>query len=157
MPASAERATHAVTPNRRGARSREAVLDAADRLIARHGCAAATVAALVEEAGVSPSSIYHHFGSKQGVVLGRLRQEMHVAFGLDPAGAVADRLARFTLAALAGAVIADGSDRAVAVRDVLEHLPAALVAARRDGVRGAAAQTWSTNRSACGVAPGTCA
>jgi hypothetical protein len=66
---------------------------------------------------------------------------MHVAFGVDPDGAAADRLARFTLAAITGAVIADGADRAVALRDVLEHLPAALVAARGDGTRGAAAQT----------------
>ena len=55
---------------------------------------------------------------------------MHVAFALDPAGAAADHLARFSLAALAGAVIADQSHPAVALRDALEHLPAALVAAR---------------------------
>jgi len=62
-------ATANVTPNRRGARSREAVLDAAERLMAGHGYEAATVAALVEEAGVPASSIYHYFGSKQGVLL----------------------------------------------------------------------------------------
>jgi AcrR family transcriptional regulator len=59
----------AVVPNRRGSRSREAVLDAAERLMAEHGYEAATVAALVEEAGVPPSSIYHYFGSKEGVLL----------------------------------------------------------------------------------------
>jgi AcrR family transcriptional regulator len=58
-----------VTPNRRGARSREAVLDAAERLMARKGYEAATVAALVDEAGIPPSSIYHYFGSKEGVLL----------------------------------------------------------------------------------------
>lgn len=58
-----------VTPNRRGARSRETVLDAAERLMAEHGYEAATVSALVEEAGVPPSSIYHYFGSKEGVLL----------------------------------------------------------------------------------------
>src|SRR5690242_3205803 len=58
-----------VTPNRRGARSREAVLDAAERLMAEHGYEAATVAALVQEAGIPPSSIYHYFGSKEGVLL----------------------------------------------------------------------------------------
>lgn len=58
-----------VTPNRRGARSREAVLDAAERLIAEHGYEAATVSALVEEAGVPASSVYHYFGSKEGVLL----------------------------------------------------------------------------------------
>jgi AcrR family transcriptional regulator len=58
-----------VTPNRRGARSREAVLDAAKRLIAEHGYDAASVAALVKEAGIPASSIYHYFGSKEGVLL----------------------------------------------------------------------------------------
>lgn len=58
-----------VTPNRRGARSREAVLDAAERLIADQGYGAATIAALVDEAGLPASSIYHYFGSKQGVLL----------------------------------------------------------------------------------------
>ena len=58
-----------VKPNRRGARSREAVLDAAERLMAEQGYEAASVAALVDEAGVPPSSIYHNFGSKEGVLL----------------------------------------------------------------------------------------
>jgi AcrR family transcriptional regulator len=58
-----------VTPNRRGARSRESVLDSAERLMAEHGYEAATVAALVDEAGIPPSSIYHYFGSKEGVLL----------------------------------------------------------------------------------------
>jgi AcrR family transcriptional regulator len=208
MTVSRERASHDITPNRRGARSREAVLDAAERLIAQHGYKAATVSALVDEAGVAASSIYHYFDCKQGVVvatlergaerffaelplaearvgpeldhlrtrldavaatlerhpdfarilvvraaqpagagggeidrvvdrvrelaLRRLRREMHVAFGLDPGGVGADRLARFSLAALAGAVIADRSDRPVTLRDVLAHLPAALVAVRRE-------------------------
>jgi AcrR family transcriptional regulator len=58
-----------VTPNRRGARSREAVLGAAERLMAEQGYQAATVAAVVDEAGIPPSSIYHYFGSKEGVLL----------------------------------------------------------------------------------------
>ena len=41
-----------VIPNRRGERSREAVLDAAERVMAERGYEAATVARLVEEAGV---------------------------------------------------------------------------------------------------------
>ena len=58
-----------VIPNRRGERSREAVLDAAERVMAERGYEAATVASLVEEAGVPASSIYHYFGSKEGVLL----------------------------------------------------------------------------------------
>src|SRR5687768_16119936 len=58
-----------VIPNRRGTRSREVVLDAAERLMAEQGYEAATVARLVEQAGIPPSSIYHYFGSKEGVLL----------------------------------------------------------------------------------------
>jgi AcrR family transcriptional regulator len=62
-------ASTGVTPNRRGTRSRELVLDAAERLMAEKGYGAATVAALVEESGVPASSVYHYFGSKEGVLL----------------------------------------------------------------------------------------
>ena len=56
-------------PNRRGVRSREVVLEAAERLMAEQGYEAATVSRLVDEAGIPTSSIYHYFGSKEGVLL----------------------------------------------------------------------------------------
>lgn len=58
-----------VTPNRRGARSRELVLDAAERVMAEHGFEAATLARVVAEAGIPMSSVYHYFGSKDGILL----------------------------------------------------------------------------------------
>jgi AcrR family transcriptional regulator len=58
-----------VTPNRRGARSREAVLDAAERVMAEHGYDGASINAIVKEAGIPISSVYHYFGSKDGVLL----------------------------------------------------------------------------------------
>ena len=58
-----------VTPNRRGTRSREAVLDAAERVMAKHGYEAATIARIVDESGIPLSSVYHYFGSKDGVLL----------------------------------------------------------------------------------------
>jgi AcrR family transcriptional regulator len=58
-----------VTPNRRGLRSRELVLDAAERVMAEDGFEAATVARVVEEAGVPISSVYHYYGSKDGILL----------------------------------------------------------------------------------------
>ena len=197
-----------VVPNRRGARSREAVLDAAERIMAERGYDAATVASLVEEAGVPASSIYHFFGSKEGVLLAvmergaerfvaelpdldrrlgsqrehlrtlvdlvattlarhpaflrilvvmaaqpvdagegavdpvvtrvrelalqRLRVQMQVVFGLDPTSDAADHLARFTLAAIDGAFVAHQSLPAVGIGDLLRHLPAALIAVRRE-------------------------
>jgi AcrR family transcriptional regulator len=58
-----------VTPNRRGTRSREAVLDAAERVMAKHGYDGATINAIVDEARIPASSVYHYFGSKDGVLL----------------------------------------------------------------------------------------
>jgi AcrR family transcriptional regulator len=197
----------AATPNRRGARSREAVLDAAERLMAEQGYEAATVARLVEEGGIPPSSIYHYFGSKEGVLLAvmergakrffealpipdrrigsqldhlralvetvattlerhpdflrilvvmatqpvnagggevhrvvnavrelalvRLRQQMRIVFGVDPDGDEADHLARLALAAFDGAFVAEQSHPEVTLAGLLEHLPAALIAVRR--------------------------
>jgi AcrR family transcriptional regulator len=62
--------THAqVTPNRRGTRSREVALDAAERVMAVHGYEAASLAAIVKESGIPMSSLYHYFGSKDGILL----------------------------------------------------------------------------------------
>jgi AcrR family transcriptional regulator len=58
-----------VRPNRRGVRSRELVLDAAERVMAEHGFEAATLARVVEEAGIPMSSVYHYYGSKDGILL----------------------------------------------------------------------------------------
>jgi AcrR family transcriptional regulator len=58
-----------VTPNRRGLRSRELVLDAAERVMAEHGFDGATVARVVEEAGIPMSSVYHYYGSKDGILV----------------------------------------------------------------------------------------
>ena len=63
-------AAHAeVTPNRRGVKSRELVLDAAERVMAEEGFEAATLARVVEEAGIPLSSVYHYYGSKDGILL----------------------------------------------------------------------------------------
>ena len=58
-----------VKPNRRGVKSRELVLDAAERVMAEHGYEAATLARVVDEAGIPMSSVYHYFGSKEGILL----------------------------------------------------------------------------------------
>jgi AcrR family transcriptional regulator len=201
-------ASTAVTPNLRGAQSRTIVLDAAEQLMAEQGYEAATVSALVERGGIPPSSIYHYFGSKEGVLLAvmergakrffsalpdidrrigrriehlrtlvdivsatlerqpdflrilvvmaaqpnnagegevhravnrvrelalvRLREQMHIVFELDPAGGAADQLARFALAAIDGAFVAHQSEPKVKLHQLLEHLPAALVAVARE-------------------------
>jgi len=59
----------AVTPNRRGVRSRGLVLDAAERVMAEEGFEAATLARVVAESGIPMSSVYHYYGSKDGILL----------------------------------------------------------------------------------------
>lgn len=59
----------AVTPNKRGVRSRELVLDAAESIMAEQGYDAASLNSVVERSGVPISSVYHYFGSKDGVLL----------------------------------------------------------------------------------------
>jgi AcrR family transcriptional regulator len=63
-----------VVPNRLGLRSRDAVLDAAERLIAEHGYGSTTIAMLVAESGLPRSSIYHYFGSKEGALLAAMER-----------------------------------------------------------------------------------
>jgi Bacterial regulatory proteins, tetR family len=90
-----------VTPNRRGMRSRELVLDAAERVMAEQGFEAATLARVVEEAGIPPDS------------------------------PVTIRLARIALAAVDGAFVASQADPAVTLEDLLEPLVPAVGAMRR--------------------------
>jgi AcrR family transcriptional regulator len=56
-------------PNRRGSRSRELVLNAAERIMAAEGYDSASLGRVVEESQIPISSVYHYFGSKDGVLL----------------------------------------------------------------------------------------
>ncbi|MCK8676944.1 TetR/AcrR family transcriptional regulator [Streptomyces lichenis] len=53
---------------KRGVERRRAMVDAAIELFARQGVRGTGVAAIAERAGVTPSALIHHFGSKDGVV-----------------------------------------------------------------------------------------
>ncbi len=188
-------------------RSRELVLDAAERVMAEDGFEAATLARVVEEAGIPLSSVYHYYGSKDGILLAvmergaerffadlpipnqrlgrpathlatvvstvartlerhpnflrllivfavqpparaggeieavvtrvrrlgldRLREQIALAFGDDPEGTVAVRLAHIALAAIDGAFVASQADPAVRLEELLEPLTSAVVGARR--------------------------
>ncbi len=94
-----------VTPNRRGLKSRELVLDAAERIMAEHGFEAATLARVVEEAGIPMSSVYHYFGSKDGILLAVMERGADRFFADLPdldrrAGRPAQHLARVVSAAV---------------------------------------------------------
>lgn len=56
------------TGNRRGQRSRQEILDAASRVMSAYGYAGTSMSALVEATGIPKSAIYHHFGSKAGLL-----------------------------------------------------------------------------------------
>ncbi len=73
-----------VTPNRRGVKSRELVLDAAERVMATEGFEAATIARVVDEAGVPLSSVYHYYGSKDGVLLAVMQRGVERFFADVP-------------------------------------------------------------------------
>jgi AcrR family transcriptional regulator len=99
MPVSAE-----VRPNRRGLKSRERVLDAAEQIMASRGFEAATIACVVEESGIPLSSVYHYFGSKDGILLAVMERGADRFFANLPdltrrAGRPARHLARVTAAA----------------------------------------------------------
>jgi AcrR family transcriptional regulator len=52
-----------------GLESREQILDAAERLMATRGVTGTSMSALTKASGLPASSIYWHFGSKDGVVV----------------------------------------------------------------------------------------
>jgi AcrR family transcriptional regulator len=182
-------------------------LDAAERVMAADGFEAATLARVVEESGVPMSSVYHFYGSKDGILLavmergarqffadlpdvdhrvgrpaehlrrvvlttiqtlerhpnflrllvvfavqpprfgggrvkamfgqvrevalGLLRRQIAMAFGDDPESSITGQLARLALAAFDGGFVASQCDAGVTLQQILEALPASLVAARR--------------------------
>jgi len=64
--------------------TRARILDAADRLLARHGFRRMTVGAIAEEAGVGKGSVYLHFVSKEEVALSCIdRMAESVGAGLE--------------------------------------------------------------------------
>jgi AcrR family transcriptional regulator len=56
--------------DRREAMTLRTILGAARRLFAEHGYARTSIRLIATEAGVAPQTIYAHFGSKAGVLLG---------------------------------------------------------------------------------------
>ncbi|WAZ25656.1 TetR/AcrR family transcriptional regulator [Streptomyces cinnabarinus] len=58
----------------RGARSRDAILDTAGELMARHGYAATSISMISAACGLPVSSLYWHFGSKDGIYVAVLER-----------------------------------------------------------------------------------
>jgi AcrR family transcriptional regulator len=60
--------THLTKKQQQGEQSRELILDATERLMATRGYAATSISDIRKACGLPPSSIYWHFGSKEGVL-----------------------------------------------------------------------------------------
>ena len=67
-----------------GESSRELILDATERLMATRGYAATSISDIRKECGLPASSIYWHFGSKQGVLAAVMERGAERFFGAIP-------------------------------------------------------------------------
>ncbi|MGV9798573.1 TetR/AcrR family transcriptional regulator [Mycobacterium sp. NPDC003449] len=77
-----------------GANSREQILDATERLMATRGYAATSIADIRKACGLPASSIYWHFGSKDGVLAAVMERGAERFFGAIPTdGTPAEQLA----------------------------------------------------------------
>lgn len=114
-----------VTPNRRGARSREAVLDtAAER---EHPNFLKLVIVMATQPPAGDAAHAHEVVTRvRDEALRRLRKQVAIAFGLEPRSNVVGRLARFSLALIDGAFIA---------KQAAPHIGHESSAKRHDAVR----------------------
>lgn len=67
-----------------GESSRELILDAAERLMATRGYSATSISDIRKDCGLPASSIYWHFGSKQGVLAAMMERGAERFFGAIP-------------------------------------------------------------------------
>lgn len=67
-----------VETTRHAQAAREAILNAAADLIRTEGAAGMSIADLIARSGTSAGAIYHHFGSKQGVVVEVARRALAI-------------------------------------------------------------------------------
>jgi AcrR family transcriptional regulator len=68
-----------------GEQSRELILDATERLMATNGYAATSISDIRRACGLPPSSIYWHFGSKEGVLAAVMERGANRFFAAIPA------------------------------------------------------------------------
>jgi AcrR family transcriptional regulator len=73
-----------------GEQSRELILDATERLMATRGYAATSISDIRKACGLPPSSIYWHFGSKEGVLAAVMQRGADRFFAAIPSSEDAD-------------------------------------------------------------------
>ncbi len=74
-----------------GEQSRELILEATERLMATRGYAATSISDIRKACGLPPSSIYWHFGSKEGVLAAVMERGAQRFFAAIPSEASAER------------------------------------------------------------------
>jgi AcrR family transcriptional regulator len=74
-----------------GEQSRELILDATERLMAPRGYAATSISDIRKACGLPPSSIYWHFGSKEGVLAAVMERGAQRYFAAIPAEVEVER------------------------------------------------------------------
>lgn len=87
-------ATPGTRRHQQGADSREQILDATERLMALRGYAATSISDIRRACGLPASSIYWHFGSKDGVLAAVMERGAERFFAAIPSvGSIDDQLA----------------------------------------------------------------
>jgi AcrR family transcriptional regulator len=81
----------ATQKQQQGEQSRELILDATERLMATRGYAATSISDIRKACGLPPSSIYWHFGSKEGVLAAVMERGAQRYFAAIPAEAEVER------------------------------------------------------------------
>jgi AcrR family transcriptional regulator len=82
--------TRPTKKQQQGAQSRELILDATERLMATRGYAATSISDIRKACGLPPSSIYWHFGSKEGVLAAVMERGADRFFAAIPTSEDAD-------------------------------------------------------------------
>ncbi|MEZ4394338.1 MAG: TetR/AcrR family transcriptional regulator [Polyangiales bacterium] len=85
---------------RDGLRRREEILDAALACFAEGGTLSVTLEQILARAGASPSSVYHHFGGRQGVALALLQRCLTRLFARLEAAVAAEQGAEARVTAM---------------------------------------------------------
>jgi AcrR family transcriptional regulator len=81
----------ATQKQQQGEQSRELILDATERLMATRGYAATSISDIRKACGLPPSSIYWHFGSKEGVLAAVMERGAQRYFAAIPAEVEVER------------------------------------------------------------------
>jgi AcrR family transcriptional regulator len=82
--------TRPTKKQQQGEQSRELILDATERLMATRGYAATSISDIRKTCGLPPSSIYWHFGSKEGVLAAVMERGADRFFAAIPTSEDAD-------------------------------------------------------------------